>query len=293
MLNDQARNNGEKLLSGTTREVLFRHRFTPKKKLGQNFIIDAASLERMIAAGDIKKNDLVIEIGTGLGTLTNELAKRSDRVVSIEYDKILFEIAKENLQGHKNIELIRDDFLKLDLEKLLKKEKGLKPYKVIANLPYYITAPIMTKLIETVPIFSLAVLTVQKEVGERITAVPGTREYGTLSIYVQNYIDVTIDSHIPRSAFYPHPTVSSSILVLKPRSEPLARVKNEKLFFRVVHAAFEHRRKTLRNSIIISRRSNISKERLDCALELSGMDGGRRGETLSIGEFAMLANALA
>ncbi len=209
--------------------------------------------------------------------------------MSIEYDKVLFEIARDILKGHKNIELIREDFLKLDLRKVLKKHKN---YKVIANLPYYITAPIITKLIETKPVFSLAVLTVQREVGERMVASPGSKEYGTLSIYVQYYLDVEINSYISKSGFLPHPAVSSSILVMKPRTKPPVEVKNEKVLFHLVHAAFEHRRKTLRNAILLSHKFKISKEELENALSAAGIDGERRGETLSVEEFAKLANIL-
>jgi len=274
-------------LSESTRAILSRHGFTPKKKLGQNFIIDQASLDRIVSAGALTKDDTVLEIGTGLGSLTRELSKRAGRVISVEYDKVLFRIAAEELRGCGNVELVRDDFLRLDLKKL-----KLKNYKAVANLPYYITAPIITRLIEAKPRFELAVVTVQREVGERIAASPGGKEYGTLSVYVQHSIDVKISCHIPKSAFFPHPAVSSSVLVLAPRKTQAVRVKSEKTFHSLFHAAFEHRRKTLRNSILVSHKLNISKERLDRALKRCGIDGERRGETLSIDEFARLSNAL-
>lgn len=276
-------------LSAYTKGLLAKYDFPPKKKLGQNFIIDKASVDRIIAAGDLSNEDTVIEIGTGLGTLTKELAKHAARVISVEYDKILFEIDKELLKDLGNVELIRDDFLMIDLSALAKK---LKSYKVIGNLPYYITAPIMTKLIEARPRFTVAVLTTQKEVAERLTAKPGSKQYGTLSIFVQYGLLVEIDSLIPNSAFYPHPAVSSAVVVLKPRVKPIVEVNSEELFFNVVHAAFAYRRKTLRNSILLSKKIDIDKDGLDRVLNSIGMDGDRRGETLSMDEFAKLSNAL-
>ena len=275
-------------LSSQTKGLLAKHNFIPKKKLGQNFIIDASYVERIVGAADLSEKDLVIVIGTGLGALTKELSLRARQVISIEYDKILYEIGREILKECGNVELIRDDFLKLALVKLL---KGYKTYKVVANVPYYITAPIITKLIETKPGFSIAVLTVQREVGERLTAAPGSKEYGTLSIYVQYFNDVSIVSFIPRSAFLPHPAVSSAIVKMTPRKEPPVKVDNEELFFKVVHAAFEYRRKTLRNSLVMSTNLGISKDTIDSALKSSGIDGERRGETLSLEEFARLANS--
>ena len=255
-------------------------------------MIDKASVDRIVEAAELSGDDLVLEIGTGLGTLTKEIAERAGRVISVEYDKILFEIAGDILKGHANLELVREDFLKLDLQKILKKNKSFKAYKVVGNLPYYITAPIITKLIETHPKFSLAVFTVQREVGERLIASAGSKDYGTLSIYVQYHCDISISSHIPRSAFYPHPKVSSSVIVMKPRTKPAVEVKDEELFFKLVHAAFGHRRKTLRNSLLLSEKLNRSKEEIDAALERSGINGERRGETLSLEEYAKLSNSL-
>jgi 16S rRNA (adenine1518-N6/adenine1519-N6)-dimethyltransferase len=276
-------------LSQTTKGLLQKFNFPPKKKLGQNFIIDEAAVERIVLAAELIKEDVVLEIGTGLGTLTKALAQNAGKVISVEYDKLLFEIAKEVLVKVDNLTLIRDDFLKIDLKKTLGKDRT---YKIVSNLPYYITTPIITKLIEAEPKPSLAVLTVQKEVGERLVADAGSKAYGSLSIYAQYYFEVKVASHIPESAFYPHPAVSSSIVVLRPRKTPPADVKDEKLFFNIVRAAFEHRRKTLRNAILISHKFDISKEALDAALLKAGIDGGRRGETLGIKEFADLSKAL-
>jgi 16S rRNA (adenine1518-N6/adenine1519-N6)-dimethyltransferase len=293
MLETTRNNSSREPLSQSTRRLLAKHDFTPKKKLGQNFIIDKAALDRIISAGELTEKDLVIEIGTGLGTLTKELAGNAGKVISIEYDKILYEIAKDNLKGHNNVELIRDDFLKIDLRKLIKEQKEFKNYKVIANLPYYITAPIITKLIEAKPAFSLAVLTVQREVGERMVAGPGSKKFGSLSLFIQYHSDVEINSDINKSGFLPHPAVSSSIIVMRPKIKPPVEVKNEKLLFDAIHAAFEHRRKTLRNAILLSHKFDISKEKLDEALHEAGIDGNRRGETLAIEEFATLADTLA
>lgn len=276
-------------LSSYTKEILHKYDFIPKKKLGQNFIIDRASLDRIVEALAISDADCIIEIGTGLGSLTRELGKLSFRVISVEYDKVLFEIAKGLLKDLKNVELVREDFLKVDIGKLLKR---CKAYKIAGNLPYYITSPIIEKLVNARPKFSLAVLTMQKEVAERIVARPGTKDYGSLSIFTQYHFEAEIKSLIPKSAFLPHPTVSSAIVVLKPRENPSVAVLNEKLFFDLVHAAFEHRRKTVRNAILISHKIKISEEALDRAFLKIELDGVRRGETLSMDEFAKLSNCL-
>lgn len=280
----------DKPLSKSTRGLLSKYNFTPKKKLGQNFMIDRNSVDRIVDAAELSKDDLVLEIGTGLGTLTRALAEKAGKVISVEYDKVLFEIAKDVLDGVNNIDLVREDFLKLDLKKLLEKPSS---YKIVGNLPYYITAPIITKLIEAKPVFSKGVITVQKEVAERLTAKPGTREYGTLSIFVQYHLIVSIVSFIAKSSFLPHPQVTSAIVVMEPREKPLVKVENEELFFRIIHASFEHRRKTLRNSILMSKKFDITKEKLDRALSAAGINGERRGETLSPEEFAGLSDALA
>jgi len=255
-------------------------------------MIDPATLDRMIEASELSKDDLVLEIGTGTGILTERLAKASGQVISIEYDKILIEIGRNLLKEYKNVELIREDFLKLDLNRALKKYKKFNGYKVVANLPYYITAPIITKLIENRQDISLCVLTVQREVAERMVAKEGSKTFGSFSIYVQYYFEVEVVSFIPKSAFIPHPAVSSAIVILKPRKALAVKVKNEKMFFDIVHASFEHRRKTLRNAILVSGKFKFDEEKLDQALKVSGIDGARRGETLSIEEFAKLANAL-
>lgn len=283
--------NNEKISHRTT-ELLSRHHFTPKKKLGQNFMIDPGTVDRIIVAAFLSSNDLVLEIGTGTGILTKRLAENAGFVISVEYDKVLIEIAREELKEHTNIELIREDFLKLNIPKTLKKYPKFKSYKIVANLPYYITAPIISKIIETKPGCSLAVLTVQAEVAERMIAGAGTEEYGSFSIYVQYHFEPQIVSFIPKSAFIPHPAVKSAIIALKPRETPPVKVKNEKMFFDIFHSAFEHRRKTLRNAILISHKLNITKEQLDKALKDAGIDGGRRGETLSIEEFACLSDFL-
>ncbi|MCX5726631.1 MAG: 16S rRNA (adenine(1518)-N(6)/adenine(1519)-N(6))-dimethyltransferase RsmA [Candidatus Saganbacteria bacterium] len=272
-------------LSGITRELLKIYSFPPKKKLGQHFLIDTGVLDRLLEAADLKKNDLVIEIGTGLGTVTKELAERSGTVVSIEYDKILFQIAGEYLGSAENIELIRDDILEVNLSRTIKKYKKNKNLKIVGNLPYYISAPIISKLIELKPKPDLIVLTLQKEVAERIVAKPGTKEYGSFSIFVQFYAEPEIHSYAPKSAFYPQPQVSSAIIILKPRTEPIAKVKNEKLFFNIVRAAFGQRRKMLRAAL--KKIKGISQ-----VLAEVGIDEKRRGETLSIEEFTLVENAL-
>lgn len=276
-------------LSAYTRGLLAKYNFPPKKKLGQNFIIDKASVDRIVLALRLSEDDCVLEIGTGLGTLTKELARIAKRVFSVEYDKLLFEIVKEVLKEQKNIELIREDFLRLDVKKLLKK---CGHYKIAGNLPYYITSPIIEKLVEVRPRFELAALTMQKEVADRIAARAGTKEYGSLSIYVQYHFAVEIKSLIPNSAFFPHPSISSALITLTPRENPPVSVLNEQIFFDIVHAAFGHRRKILRNAILLSRKLSATEEDLDRAFLKAEISGVRRGETLSLDEFAKLANAL-
>lgn len=261
-------------LAEITKGLLQAYNRYTRKNLGQHFLIDPQVLERIIKAGELDSDDLVIEIGSGLGVVTGEIAKSVNHVIAVEIDKELLKISQEVLTPFNNITFVAEDILKTDLEKLLHGRR----YKVIGNLPYYITAPIIEKIItaETKP--ELAVLMVQKEVAERMTAQPGTKKYGSFSIFVQYYAEVGLNSFVSKSSFLPWPEVGSAVVVIKPHKTPKYDVKDEKLFFDIVHTAFQQRRKTLRNSLA------------GFTFKNNEIDMSRRPETLSIEEFAALAD---
>lgn len=278
-------------LSVTTRQLLASFDIRLKKGLGQHFLTDDASLSRIVEAAGLDKDDLVLEIGTGIGTLTKELCKRSGLVISNEYDKKLLPAANEYLKENKNLEIVMGDFLKLDLDDLFSKYRKYKNKKVVANLPYYITSPIIAKLLENKSYFSSMVLTIQREVAHRIVSGPGTKEYGSFTIFVNYHCKPTIVSYIPKTSFLPQPEVGSAILRLEVLKKPPVEVKNEKLFFDIVHAAFMQRRKILKNAIENAHIKELDNLDISNALDAAGIDARRRGETLSIEEFAKLANS--
>ncbi len=261
-------------LAEVTRELLKAYNRYPRKNLGQHFLIDPKVLERIIAAARLTPDDLVIEIGSGLGVVTSEIAKAAGRVIGIEIDQELISMSRSILSPQTNIEFIAQDVLEADLGTLAQGH----PFKIIGNLPYYITAPIVEKIVTAAQKPEIAVIMVQKEVAERMTAAPGTKKYGSFSIFTQFYAEVALNSYVSKSSFLPWPNVSSAIVVLKPHMAPKYEVKNEKMFFDIVHAAFQQRRKKLRNSL--------------SEFELVGIDFdlNRRPETLTIDEFADLAN---
>lgn len=289
-------------LSQQTKTLLLNHNFRLKKSLGQNLLIDPASLRRIIEAAKITKKDTVLEIGTGSGILTKELAKNAGHVISYEIDKRIFEVAKEYLYGIDNIDLRNEDFLKATLT------PGPSPngrgvtqsdmVRVVANVPYYITTPIIEKIIMTnrhdyvkacgrtpQPILiSSAILTVQREFAERMAAKPGTKDYGSFTVFVNYHTEPKMLFNIPSSAFLPQPDVGSAVIFMDIRKKPKVDVKDEKIFFEIVRAAFGQRRKTLRNALS----AKFEPEIIDNALSKSGIDGKRRGETLTIEEFAIL-----
>ena len=261
-------------LSQITRELLSAFGRLPRKRLGQHFLVDPKVLERILNALQLNKEDFVIEIGSGLGVVTAEIAEKVNQLIAIEIDKELLKISQEVLARFNNITFIAQDILKINLASLA---QG-KSYKVVGNLPYYVTAPIMQKILEAENKPELAVLMVQKEVAERMVAAPGSKQYSSFSLFVQYFSEVKIDSFVSKSSFHPWPEVGSAVIVLKPYKTPKYPVKNEKLFFDLVHAAFQQRRKKLRNSLA---EFNLDPVRFDL---------GRRPETLTIDEFAELAN---
>jgi len=280
-------------ISQTTKDLLTKHSFHLKKGLGQNLLTDEACLKRVVEAANLSNDDTVIEIGTGTGILTKELAKAAKKVITFEIDKRIVEIAREYLKDCGNVEIVNDDFLEADPLSYLPLAKGEMPeqregqrgYKFVANVPYYITTPIIEKILSTP--FSCAVLTVQREFAKRMTARPGTKEYGSFTIFVNYYTEPEIVSYIPRSAFLPQPTVGSAIIRLA--AKPVGARRDAPLhFFPVVRAAFNQRRKTLRNALM----SKFEPEAVDRALKIAGIDPKIRGEKLSITDFERLAGAL-
>ncbi len=263
-----------------------------KKSLGQHFLSDDNLLKKIADSADLTKEDLVLEVGTGLGTLTKHIARSAGFVVSVELDKNIIARAQENLKGFNNIEFINENIMKLNIPDIMDAHPSFKRRKVVANIPYYITTPLISMLIESKADINTIVLLIQKEVADRIVAAPGGKKYGSLTIYVNYYCEPKIEFRIPRTAFVPPPEVDSAVLKLVRRGKPPVDVKDEKLFFRIVRGAFVQRRKMLRNAIMNANIEGVDKEKLDKAFADLGIDGKRRGETLSIKEFAELADRL-
>lgn len=270
----------------TTLHILKTFGIHMSKKLGQNFLIDEQVVDRIVAAAGIEPDDAVLEIGPGIGTLTQGLAEAGARVVAVELDRHLVGVLAKTLEGYSNVRVVHGDILKIDISREIMAES----YKVVANLPYYITTPIIMKLLEEkLPVDTLVTM-VQKEVADRMVARPGGKDYGALSVAVQFYTEPEIVLTVPSGAFLPPPAVESAVIRCKVRNQPPVAVADEKLFFRVVKAAFAQRRKTLANSL---KGAGIQAELVKTMLDSSGIDGQRRGETLSLAEFAGLANAWA
>lgn len=263
-------------LAQITKELLASYNRFPRKRLGQHFLVDPGVLNRIINAAELNKDDLVVEIGSGLGVVTSEIAKLVYHLIAIEVDKELLRISKDVLKPFDNITFVSKDILKTKLQELTLGRK----YKIIGNLPYYITAPITEKILEAKDKPELAVLMVQKEVAERMAADPGTKKFGSFSVFVQYHAEVALNSLVSKSSFHPWPEVGSAIIVLKPHKTLKYQVKDEKLFFDIVHKAFQQRRKQLRNSL------------KDYNLEGLDIDLSRRPETLSVDEFTQISNFL-
>lgn len=275
-----------------TIEVLQKYNFTFQKKFGQNFLIDPHVLDKIIAAAEITKDDFVLEIGPGIGTLTQYLAEAAREVVAVEIDSSLIPILEDTLSSYDNVSVINEDVLKVELKKLAEERNGGKPIKVVANLPYYITTPIIMGLFEShVPLKSLTVM-VQKEVALRMQAGPGTKDYGALSLAVQYYADPYLAANVPPNCFMPRPNVGSAVIRLTRFEETPVKVKDEALLFRLIRASFNQRRKTLQNGLVNSPELHFSKEQVAAAIETLGVSPSVRGEALTLEQFAALCNAL-
>ena len=273
-----------------TIEVLQKYDFTFQKKFGQNFLIDTHVLDKIISAAHITKEDMVLEIGPGIGTMTQYLAEAAGKVIAVEIDKNLIPILSDTLSEYQNVRIINEDVLKLDLRKLADEENGGKAIKVVANLPYYITTPIIMGLFDNhVPVESITVM-VQKEVADRMQTGPGSKDYGALSLAVQYYAEPYIVANVPPNCFMPRPKVGSAVIRLTRHKEPPVEVKDEKLMFDIIRASFNQRRKTLANGLNNSDKITCSKEIITDAIEKLGKGPSVRGEALSLQEFASLSN---
>ena len=275
-----------------TIQVLQKHEFQFKKKFGQNFLIDPHVLDKIVDAAQITKDDFVLEIGPGIGTLTQYLCENARQVLAVEIDDKLIPILKETLQPYDNVEVLHGDILKQDIQQIADTYNDGKPIKVVANLPYYITTPIIMELFEShVPLANVTVM-VQKEVADRMKAEPGTKDYGALSLAVQYYAKPYIAAFVPPNCFMPRPNVGSAVIRLDCLARVPVEVHNEKLMFRLIRASFNQRRKTLQNGIANSAELSFTKEQAARAIEQAGFDVRIRGEKLGLEEFARLAEEL-
>ena len=275
-----------------TIEIIKKYDFVFQKKFGQNFLIDQRVLDKIIDAADIGPDDCVLEIGPGIGTLTRCLAEAAGQVIAVEIDKNLIPILGDVLSEYNNITVINEDILKVDIQALVDEKNGGKPIKVVANLPYYITTPIIMGLFESnVPIDNITVM-VQKEVADRMQVGPGTKDYGALSLAVQYYAEPYIVANVPQNCFIPRPNVGSAVIRLTRHKEKPVTVKNEQHMFRLVRAAFNQRRKTLQNALHNMPELNLSKEQVVTALKEMGLSETIRGEKLTLEEFAKLSDLL-
>ena len=274
-----------------TIETIKKYDFAFQKKFGQNFLIDSHVLDKIIAAAGVTKEDVVLEIGPGFGTMTQYLAEAAKEVIAVEIDKTLIPILQETLADYDNVTIINEDILKVDIAKLVEEKNGGKPIKVVANLPYYITTPIIMGLFEShVPLDNITVM-VQKEVAQRMQAGPGTKDYGALSLAVQFYAEPYIVANVPPNCFIPRPGVGSAVIRLTKWDNPPVAVKDEAFLFSLVRASFNQRRKTLQNSLV-NGGINITKEQVVQALEKMGLPPTVRGEALTLEQFAQLSDLL-
>ena len=288
MENDQKLSNPKKTI-----EIIQKYNFNFQKKFGQNFLIDSHVLNKIIAGAQVTKEDMVLEIGPGIGTMTQYLAEAARQVVAVEIDRNLIPVLKETLGDYDNVTVINEDILKLDLAGLADAYNGGKPIKVVANLPYYITTPIIMGLFEShVPVDNVTVM-VQKEVAKRMEARPGSKDYGALSVAVQYYAQPYIVANVPCNCFMPRPNVDSAVIRLTCHEKPPVDTPDEHLMFRIVRAAFNQRRKTLVNAINNSPELSMDKGQVQEALAAMGLSATVRGEALSLDQFAKLSELLA
>lgn len=278
--------------------VLKKYDFTFMKKFGQNFLIDTHVLEKIVAAAGITKDDMVLEIGPGIGTVTQYLCEAAKKVVAVEIDKKLIPILKDTLSAYENVEIINEDILKVDIKKLIEEKNDGKKIKVVSNLPYYITTPIIMTLLENRLPVSDMTLMMQEEVARRMQAEPGTKDYGALTLAVNYYAKPYIAAFVPPNSFMPRPNVGSAVINLKLHQEAPIQVKDEELMFKLIKASFAQRRKTLQNGLCNSSELNFSKDRVEAAILQMQEDFGMkknplvRGETLTLEAFARLSDLL-
>lgn len=275
-----------------TIEILQKYNFRLQKKFGQNFLIDNNILEKIIDAAQVTQEDCVLEIGPGIGTMTRCLAERAKKVVAVEIDKNLIPILQETLMDHPNVTVVHSDILKVDINHIVEEENGSRPIKVVANLPYYITTPIIMALFENhIAIQSITIM-VQKEVADRMQAGPGSKDYGALSLAVQYYAKPEVITKVPASCFMPKPNVDSTVIRLTKYEKPPVEVKSEAYLFAVIRASFNQRRKTLVNGLVNADKLGVNKEKIIEILGQMGLPPAMRGEALTLAQFAELSNAL-
>lgn len=273
-----------------TKAILNQYPFIFQKKFGQNFLIDPHVLSKIISAANITKEDCVLEIGPGIGSVTEALIEHAGKVISVEIDNQLIPILEERFGQEQNFKLIHNDILKVDLENLIKEESPDRKIKVVANLPYYITTPIIMELLENqLPIESITVM-VQKEVADRLASAPGSKQYGAITVAVNYYAKTYLVANVPRNCFMPRPNVDSAVLKFTLNEKPEVEAKNIKQLFQIIRAAFSQRRKTLLNTLVSNGELELSKEEIKKVLDESGVGSNTRGETLSLKDFAKLSD---
>jgi len=279
-------------IPSNTIAVLQKYNFNFQKKFGQNFLIDTRVLDKIIDSAEITGDDCILEIGPGIGTMTQYLAENAREVVAVEIDKNLIPILADTLSEYDNVTVINDDILKVDINKIVEERNGGKPIKVVANLPYYITTPIIMGLFEShVPLKSITIM-VQKEVADRMQVGPGTKDYGALSLAVQYYAKPEIVANVPPNCFMPRPNVGSAVIKLTRYEQPPVQVQDEKKMFALIRASFNQRRKTLVNGLTNASELPYTKEEVLAALEAMGLPATIRGEALTLEQFAQLSNTI-